>query len=232
MIRSTQSRLWSNDQIRELAAKIDGCKRVVNVSGWRDLDKEGGRYRDYFKSNIEYRVTNYPGDTEKGFSSDADIALDLSKNVPDELVGRFDLALNHTVLEHLRNPEFGFKQISKLTSDLIITVIPWKQVLHFSPGNYGDYFRISPMVMREWHRENGFEILYEGYQPEYAPETYLIYLGSRHPERYSGFSIIEDLVCLHGKVGRNRIIADLGGIFLRLALKVYRRINKKITLTR
>ena len=226
MIRSTQSRLWSNDQIRGLVAKIDGYERVVNVSGWLDLDKEGGRYRDYFKPSIEYKVTNYPGDSDKGLSSNEHIPLDLSKDLPDELSGRFDVALNHTVLEHLRNPELGFRLISKLTDDLIITIIPWRQALHFSSGNFGDYFRISPMMMREWHHENGFQVIYESFQPEYAADTYMLYVGSKQPERHTGFQPIPDINSLHGIVGRRRIKSDIAGIFLRLAFKLYRLVYR------
>ena len=59
------------------------------------------------------------------------VSLDLGAPAPAELEGTFDVAFSHTVLEHIEDPVFAFNQIAKLTSDLIITVVPFKQKMHF-----------------------------------------------------------------------------------------------------
>src|SRR5581483_8386198 len=57
--REWEPRAWSNRQLRAVAPLFDG--RVVNVSGWEDRDKRGGRYRDYFTRAAGYELTNYRG---------------------------------------------------------------------------------------------------------------------------------------------------------------------------
>jgi len=35
-------RLWSNAELKKILTVIDKYDSVVNVSGWKDIDKEGG----------------------------------------------------------------------------------------------------------------------------------------------------------------------------------------------
>ena len=43
-------RLWSNAELKKILTVIDKYDSVVNVSGWKDIDKEGGSYRNnYFR---------------------------------------------------------------------------------------------------------------------------------------------------------------------------------------
>jgi hypothetical protein len=50
-------RIWSNRELARLAGWFPGD--VVNVSAWRDEDKEGRHYRDYFTAATHYNLTNY-----------------------------------------------------------------------------------------------------------------------------------------------------------------------------
>src|SRR5262249_55486757 len=94
-------RLWSNLVFKEIAPFFHG--RVLNCSGWADEDKYGGHYRDYFLNASEYAISNLRGGRQVGIYSElADsICLDLEKPLRPELVGRFDLVISHTVLEHV-----------------------------------------------------------------------------------------------------------------------------------
>jgi hypothetical protein len=199
--RRFNTRAWSNDELHRLAPWFrPGC-RVINVSGWLDKDKDGGVYADYFPKEKVYHVANYRHDKHRS-SPDSDLFLDLSEPVPDALRGAYDVAFSHTVLEHVPDPAFSFRQIAALTTDLIVTVVPWKQKLHFSPGNYGDYFRMSPFVMRRWHEEAGFTVLWESYTPPPALDTYLFYFATRQRERYPTFPRkLPDIASLQAVVG-------------------------------
>jgi hypothetical protein len=223
-IRSVQYRLWSNDELKYVLDKINNYNNVVNVSGWKDSDKEGGLYRDYFSKAAEYRISNYPDDKEKGVSSSNDIPIDLSQELSHSLINKFDIAFSHTVLEHVPNPEFAFEQICKLSSDLVITIIPWKQVLHFNPGQFGDWFRISPIAMRAWHQKNKLTIIHESWSPDYSPETYLFYVGSKKPLNHSNFNGIRQINELNGLVGKTRFLSDLYGLLLRVMFLIYKKL--------
>lgn len=201
-IRRFEPRAWSNDELRRLAPRLPAGASIVNVSGWRDLDKEGARYRDYFRTPKVYHVTNYGSDSARGDGDLTSVALDLSHPLPADLRARYDIAFHHTVLEHVPDPVFAFAQISALTSDLAISVVPFKQKLHFEAGIYGDYYRFSPFAMRRLYAENGFTVLYESFTPRPALDVYLLHVASRFPERHAQLgSPPVALETLHQKVG-------------------------------
>lgn len=224
-IRSVQYRLWSNDILKENIPKLQRYQSVINVSGWKDSDKEGGYYKNYFIKEVDYYVSNYPDDKEKGVSNVDDIQIDLAKLLPSELENKFDVAFNHTVLEHVINPEFAFDQISKLTKDVLITVIPWKQALHFNPGQFGDYYRISPFTMRRFYEKNNFTLLLEEYSPNYAPDTYLLYIGSKKPENHLFKHEIIDINKLNGVVGGSSLYFSIKGLIFRMLFIFYRKLK-------
>src|SRR5215216_5837068 len=94
-------RSYSNKLLREYAPYFSGS--VLNVSGWKDADGEGGCYRTYFKNVSTYVVSNVAGQ-EKGFGSASnycEIELDLEQDLEDDLRGKFDVVFNHTTLEHV-----------------------------------------------------------------------------------------------------------------------------------
>src|SRR3972149_2574718 len=77
-------RIWSNNELNKLAHLFKGS--VVNVSGWEDQDKQGNRYKDYFKNADEYVVTNYtPSHSASGI---AEITLDLEADLDPSLENR------------------------------------------------------------------------------------------------------------------------------------------------
>ncbi len=175
-------RAWSNSELKKICEKLPLDKKVINISGWEDKDKESGFYKDYFTSPQVYEISNYTGDIKRGANDSPCIELDLTKPLPDTYKNKYDIGFHHTVLEHLEDPVFAFNQMAAITDDLLISVVPWKQKLHFEPGQFGDYYRFSPLIMRKYYEDNGFTVLYESYTPRPALDVYLFYVGSKKPE--------------------------------------------------
>ena len=50
------NREWSNDELKKFAHLFKGD--IVNVSAWKDEDKEEGFYRQYFDRAKSYKITN------------------------------------------------------------------------------------------------------------------------------------------------------------------------------
>jgi hypothetical protein len=178
-----EARVWSNQEIARLAPLISGS--VVNVSAWKDEDKEGRRYRDYFAGAASYATTNYGG--WRGTEGDAaatDHFVDLEEPLPDALRGAYDLAFNHTTLEHVF--EFGraFENICARSRDAALIVTPFLQHLH-GPED-GDFWRPSPYAMRRFFARNGFTPLYESAGPEGGRVRYLLSFAARRPEDWAG----------------------------------------------
>lgn len=173
-------RKWSNREIAKIAPLFSG--ETVNVSAWDDRDKEGGRYRDYFRGASSYWRTNYPG--HRGFRGDSDeIELDLSKELPAALAGRFDVVFNHTTLEHIFDAREAFANLCKMSKDVVIVVVPFSQVQHESES-YGDFWRFTPTCLRALFRQSGLESIYEAESPHRDASIYLLFAGSRHPDRH------------------------------------------------
>lgn len=207
-------RTWSNDELKFVMQHLDVDGRVINVSGWKDADKQGGHYRDYFPRAQEYVISNYGADQARGgVDSPSTIALDLGEPAPEALRGTFDVAFSHTVLEHVDDPVFSFTQIAALSRDLVITVVPFKQKLHFEAGQYGDYFRFSPFAMRRMHERAGLTVLYEGFTPRPSLDVYLFYVGTKQPEKHTSFPVklpkIEALNFMVGEFSAKDLVLNI-----------------------
>jgi hypothetical protein len=174
-------RNWSNVELRKFAPLYDGD--VINVSGWRDEDKTGSWYRNYFTSARSYTVSNFDG--ERGIQGQpGEVALDLEGEVPADLRGRYQVVFNHTTLEHIYDIRKALANLCALSRDTVILVTPFIQHVHSEPGSYGDYWRPSPMALERMLAENGFEVLHQSSNDN---EWYVIYaftLASRYPERW------------------------------------------------
>jgi hypothetical protein len=214
-------RLWSNRVLREIGPAFAG--EVANVSGWRDADKEGKRYRDYFPSATAYYVTNHAG--ERGTDDAADVTdfrLDLTGELPAELVGRFDVVLSHTVLEHVFRADLAFANLCRMARDAVIVVVPFAQEVHYT-DSYGDYWRYTPMGLRALFEQNGFTVVYDAASPEPDAGVYLLSVGVRDPARWAG------KLPAHAPPGRGTggwIGRPRRGLLHRLATAVRRRGRK------
>lgn len=200
------ARWWSNEEIKRAIAPLSDLQSVINVSGYDDRDKQGGHYREYFPVSIDYFMTYYPTDEAKGKSEAFGKAfpVDLMETLPRKLEERFDLVFNHTVLEHVPNPFKGFEQIVKMSRDLVLTIVPFRQQLHFIQGSFGDYFRITPMGMRYLHQVNGLTTLYESTTPSPAGQIYVVSLATKHPEKHENYpAMVPDINDMNHRVGRH-----------------------------
>lgn len=174
-------RLWSNRVLREIAPLFQGD--VINVSGWRDDDKEGGKYRDYFTNARSYALTNYGG--FRGGLSDADIPLNLEADLPAELHGCADVIFNHTTLEHVFDVFKAVSNLCSMSRDLVIVVVPAFQEEHTSES-YGDYWRFMSGGVRKLFAVNGFTTIYLVSSPHRNSAIYHLCVASRAPERWAG----------------------------------------------
>lgn len=178
--KSLSARYWSNKELKRIASVFDG--EIVNVSAWDDQDKEGRTYKQYFSRATGYYRTNFRG--RRGFAgAPGEISLDLTAPPPQELRGRFDVVFNHTTLEHIFEVRAAFANLCTLTRDAVIVVVPFSQLQH-ETESYGDFWRFTPSCLRAMFAENNLAVVYEAESPERNAAIYLLFVGSRRPEKY------------------------------------------------
>lgn len=172
-------RVWSNDLLRRIAPLFDG--HVINVSGWRDEDKRGGHYRDYFANARSYSISNYGG--YMGEADDTAWTIDLEGEIPDELKGRFDVVFNHTTLEHVFDVFTATRNLCALSSDVVIVVVPFIQEQHTSQ-DFSDYWRFTPLGIKAMFAANGFDTVLLGSTPGRRSAIYHLAVASSQPQRW------------------------------------------------
>lgn len=175
-------RTWSNNELRKIAHLFHGD--IVNVSAGDNVDKEGGTYDDYFVNKTQYYITNYKPGSFRGFHGRVnEYLVDLVADLPPELERRFDVALNHTVLEHIFDVRTAFRNLCLLSKDIVIIVVPFAQEQHESESYY-DYWRFMPNAVRRLFEENGLRVIYESHNDDHNTGIYLFFVGSRQPEKW------------------------------------------------
>ncbi len=174
-------RLWSNEELARFAPLFDGD--VANVSGWKDEDKAGRHYRDYFTSARSYSITNYKSEARGFQGMEGEIFLDLTAPLSADLRGRFDVVFNHTALEHIYEMRAAFANLCAMTRDIAIIVVPFLQPMH---SDYGDYWRFSPQAVEKLWQENQLEPLYLSFNSHPKAAVYVFSIASRHPEKWAG----------------------------------------------
>jgi hypothetical protein len=174
-------RIWSNDVLRQIAPVFKGS--VINVSGWRDEDKQGGHYRDYFTSAASYSISNMGG--YRGESPDTSYVVDLEASLPPELEGRFDVVYNHTTLEHVFDVFSAVRNLCAMTRDVVIVVVPFIQEQH-AHDDFSDYWRFTPLCIRALFKANGLDTVLLCSTPGYRSAIYHLAIASRHPGRWTG----------------------------------------------
>ncbi len=174
-------RNWSNAELRKFAPLYSGD--VINVSGWKDEDKNGGKYRDYFSNAASYSISNTQG--ARGVSTPTDIYLDLEGELPEHLKHRYQIAFNHTVLEHIYDIKKAVANICALSNDTVILVTPFLQQVHYEPGSYGDYWRPTPAAIERMLADNGFTVIYQSANDNPWYIVYLFTVATRRPALYA-----------------------------------------------
>lgn len=172
-------RIWSNRELKKFAHLFSGD--VANVSGWQDQDKEGKSYKEYFSNAQSYTITNYKTEARGFQGSEGEIFLDLEKDLPQELVGKFDVVFNHTVLEHIFEVEQAFKNLCLMSKDAVILVVPFMQQMH---TDYGDYWRFTPLAIEKLFQKNGFHLHYSSFNGQPKTSVYLFALGVKDKTKW------------------------------------------------
>jgi len=172
-------RLWSNLELSKFAPLFSGA--VVNVSAWRDEDKNGNTYRDYFSNASEYFLTNFDAD-KRGFQgSNGEIFLDLEEPLPKELQSRFDVVFNHTTLEHIYDFRTAFRNLCCMTKDIVIIVVPFLQQMH---ADYGDYWRFTPQALHRMFEDEGLDVAYLSFNNDFRSSVYVFCIATKNPGRW------------------------------------------------
>jgi hypothetical protein len=177
-------RRFSNLVLRKYLAHMSG--HIVNVSGWRDSDKEGGRYRHYYASTDRYVLTHVSGEggAEAEPPSDCEaLYLDLNEPLNAELVEQFDVVFCHTVLEHVFDAGTALRNLALLSRDVVAIVVPFSQSVHYT-GSYSDYHRFTPFALKEFFEKSGFSILLSDHNAQPFFPVYVVCIASRTPDAH------------------------------------------------
>jgi hypothetical protein len=172
-------RLWSNAELARVGELFTGS--IVNVSAWRDEDKAGRHYRDYFPRAHSYSVTNYRADMRGYQGWEGETFLNLEDKLPPNLFGAFDVVFNHTTLEHVYEFRRAFANLCDLSRDAVIVVAPWLQPYH---SEYGDYWRFSPLAIARLFEENGLKPARIRWNTDRGASVYIFGIGVRRPDRW------------------------------------------------
>ncbi len=157
-LRELNPRRWSNTEIRKLAPFCTGD--VLNVSGWKDEDKEGRHYRDYFSGARNYAISNYSGSAKMDDGAEDSLYFDLEGPFPGNLKKRFDTVFCHTVLEHIFEIKQAIANIACIARENILIVVPFSQDEHYRPEIFGDYWRFTPQGISRLVQDQGFIPVY------------------------------------------------------------------------
>lgn len=176
-----EPRNWSNAELRAFGHLFGG--EVINVSGWRDEDKQGGVYSEYFPNRNSYSISNYGG--IKGSSGqDSELVIDVEKPLPIDLVGKFDVVFNHTMLEHVFDSGRAFDTLCALSRDLVIVVVPFMQIEHWGHNSYRDYHRMTGFGVQKYFEDRGFDVLYLSSNHNPVFPIYYFCIASSQPEKW------------------------------------------------
>lgn len=173
-------RIWSNRELERVSHLF--CGKVANVSAWKDMDKEGRRYRDYFRNAQSYTITNYRAEARGFQGSEGEIFLDLEQDLPADLVQAFDMVFNHTTLEHIYHFQTAFSNLCRMTKDVVILVVPFLQKYH---SDYGDYWRFSPLAVKRLFEDNGLTVVYQSFNSHPMSSVYVFTVAARNPDKWS-----------------------------------------------
>tara|TARA_B100000212_G_scaffold284556_1_gene224882 strand:- start:1114 stop:1836 length:723 start_codon:yes stop_codon:yes gene_type:complete len=175
-------RIWSNNELKKFAHIFSG--NVVNISGWKDSDKEGKKYETYFRNASTYTITNFKNELRGLQGIKNEIFLDLEKDLPSNLKRSFDVAFNHTVLAHIYNFQKAFSNLCEISNDIVILVVPFLQQYM---ANYGDYWRFTPLSIKKLFEDNGYETIYMSFNSNKFSSVYIFAIASRNPDKWRKF---------------------------------------------
>lgn len=190
-------RVWSNSILKEMAHHFKG--NIINVSGWKDQDKQGKYYRDYFTNLDTYNISNFVSEA-RGFqgNQENEFFLDLQKPIEAKYSNKFDVVFNHTVLEHIFEVNQAFENLCKLSKDIVIVVVPFLQEQH---ADYGDYWRFTPLTLENLFKKNNKEMIYVNYNDNPGESIYVFAVGCSNRDDWHKITNLRS-----NKIGLNKFI--------------------------
>ena len=186
-------RVWSNREIARFAPQFTG--RVLNASAWKDEDKEGRQYSDYFCNAESYHLSNYLSEARGYQGMPNEFFLDLTVDLPKEHQRAYDCVFNHTTLEHIYDVHTAFKNLCEMSRDAVIIVVPFVQQMH---TEYGDYWRFTPSTLERMFKSSRFQPIYTSYNNHLMASVYILMIAVRDPDSWT--SRIQNNLCSNGKV--------------------------------
>jgi hypothetical protein len=212
-------RYWSNKELKKFAHLFTGS--IINVSGWKDDDKEGNKYKDYFNKANSYFISNWEyGDRGiQGYENE--FSLDLIVDLSDNLINKFDVVFNHTTLEHIYKFKKAFSNLCLLSKDIVIIIVPFLQEMH----GEDDYWRFSPLAIKNLFEENEFKILYLNFNHHRYSSVYIFAIGSKNPEKWKDKIKYEYKIKIDGNYCGSRAI-DLFPYIIAFKLRLQRVLKK------
>lgn len=179
-----RARIWSNLELKKIARLFNGD--VINVSGWKDSDKRGGFYKDYFFNAKSYTISNYRGLSGLQGNNKNEIFIDLEDDLNEKNFANYDVVFNHTTLEHVYDFQKAFKNLCLMSRDILIIVLPFLQQLHSAKNDYDDYWRFTPYAIKTMLERNGMSLLYLSANNKKSESIYLFAIGSKKPKKWVG----------------------------------------------
>lgn len=174
LLKEPSAREWSNGEIKKIAPLFHG--KILNLSGGTDSDKCNSFYKKYFSNATQYDVSNYMQISE-GFKNGI-FHLDIEKKIKRKLVKRYDLVFSHTVLEHVFQIQDAIKNICLISSDYVLTVVPFLQSYHHEPW-YNDYWRFTPQALEKLFLKEGFRTIYYNWNEAKIGNIYICHLCAK-----------------------------------------------------
>ena len=174
-------RVWSNKELLKFSHLFTGS--IINVSGWKDIDKMGNYYRKYFINAESYFISNFESKYRGVQDFENEIILDLSIDLDPKYFEKFDVVFNHTTLEHIYQVKKAFKNLCLLSRDIVIIVVPFLQVMHGLDYG-GDYWRFTPLTIKKLFEENNLELLYLNFNNHKFASVYIFAIGSKNPSKW------------------------------------------------
>jgi len=178
-------RYWSNDELKKISHFFRGD--LLHVSAGKDLDKEGKEYKTYFNNIKNYFITNHKleysnDDTVKEFY------LNLEEDLPENLCNRkFDVVFSHTVLEHIFKIDKAIDNLTMLSDDIIITIVPFIQSYH-AQEHFNDFWRFSPFALKKMFENKGFTTIYVSWNEDILGNIYVFHVCSSKPQKWNNIT--------------------------------------------
>ena len=198
---SQNGRTYSNVCLKRILALLN-VTSVLNVSGWDDGDKEGGRYSDYFSQKVsKYEVSHFENDYLRSDTDLSKMVINL-EDLNYQAVEKFELVFSHTVLEHVFDQQNAFRIMCSLAEKYVVGVVPMINVLHWEK-TYDDYWRFTPHGIRKLFENNEFKLVHLEIGPTSSISQYIIFVGVRNGVADVSSLHLQEIIS--GKVGLFRI---------------------------